>query len=202
MAREGRETTLRQELIGLHQRTARGIPHLMEVLLYREHFIGRRFLSIARYDDERAVASEERRAMLDALLALETASCEAPGDSRPLELLYEFAAIPHTGQHSVAALLTASSVGMAIEVGRRMAGGAGALVDRFKPTRLVVARVVDRLRLLVMLDANDAIDIDRYLASTLRRQHMDALAPYLAAPPQWYALDPVWRYFRSSQTPA
>lgn len=197
MAREGQEATLRHELIGVHERMTRGIPHLMEVLLYREHFTSRRFLSIARYDDERAVASGERREMLDALLALETAHCEAPGDSRPLELLYEFAAIPQQGRHGVVALLTASSPGTATEVGRRMAAGAGALVDRFKPTRMIVARVVDRLRLLVMIDANDAIDIDRYLASSLRRQHMDALAPYLSAPPQWYALDPVWRYFRS-----
>lgn len=196
VAREGHEAALRQELVGLHERMARGIPHLMEVLLYREHFVSRRFLSVVRYDDERAVASAERRALLDALVGLETARCEAPGDSRPLEVLYEFATIPPRGRHSVVALLTASSPGAATEVGRRMVGGAGALVDRVKPTRLVVARVVDRLRLLVMLDADDVIDIDRYLASSLRRQHTDALAPYLAAPPQWYALDPVWRYFR------
>ena len=197
VAREGHEATFHHELTGLHERLAGGIPHLREVLLYREHFMSRRFLSIARYDDEGAVASAERGAMLDALLALERAHCEAPADSRPLELLYEFAAIPQKGQHSVVALLTASSEGTATEVGRRMAAGAGALVDRFKPMRLVVARVVDRLRLLVMLDATDAIDIDRYLASSLRRQHMDALAPYLSAPPQWYALDPVWRYVRT-----
>src|SRR5207247_2032351 len=128
--------------------------------------------------------------------AVEGARCDGPGDARPLVLLYEHAAVPQRGQYSVIALLTALSEGTANEVGRRMAGGANALVERFKPTRLVVARVVDRLRLLVMLDAGQAIDIDRYLASSLRRQHMDALAPYLSAPPQWYALDPVWRYFR------
>ncbi|HEV8584078.1 MAG TPA: hypothetical protein VGT02_03805 [Methylomirabilota bacterium] len=198
MAREGHEATFREALIGVHERMTRGIPHLMEVLLYREHFTARRFLSIVRYDDERAVQSDERRQMLDALTAIETAHCEAPAESRPLELLYEYATIPQQGQHGVVALLTASSQGTAIEVGRRMAGGAGALVDRLKPTRLIVARVLDRLRLLVMLDATDAIDIDRYLASSMRRRHMDAVAPYLAAPPQWYALDPVFRYFRRS----
>ena len=109
VAREGQDTALRDQLVAAHERFARAIPHLVEVLLYREHFIGRRFLSIVRYDDERAVASLER------------------------------------GE---------------------------------------------------MLDAGQAIDIDRYLASSLRRQHMDALAPYLSAPPQWYALDPVWRYVR------
>jgi hypothetical protein len=196
VAREGHEAPLRQELIGLHERMAPGLPHLVEMLLYREHFTGRRFLSIARYDEARAVESDERRQMQDALVTMETAHCERPADSRPLELLYEFAATPQKGQYSVAALLTASAPGTATEVGKRMSAGAGALVDRFKPTRLVVARVTDRLRLLVMFDATDAIDIDRYLASTLRRQHMDALAPYLSAPPQWYSLDPVWRYFR------
>ena len=196
VAREGQEDALRDDLVAAHERFARAMPHLVEVLLYREHFMSRRFLSIVRYDDERAVASLERGEMLDALAAVERARCDGPGDSRPLVLLYEHAAVPQRGQYSVIALLTALSEGTANEVGRRMAGGAHALVERFKPTRLVVARVVDRLRLLVMLDAGQAIDIDRYLASSLRRQHMDALAPYLSAPPQWYALDPVWRYFR------
>jgi hypothetical protein len=196
VAREGQDTALRDQLVAAHERFARAIPHLVEVLLYREHFIGRRFLSIVRYDDERAVASLERGEMLDALAAAERAHGAALAESRPLEVLYEHAAVSPHGQYSVVALLTAVSEGMATEVGRRMAVGAGALVDRVKPTRLVVARVVDRLRLLVMLDAGEAIDIDRYLASSLRRQHMDALAPYLAAPPLWYALDPVWRYVR------
>ena len=196
VAREGQQDALRDDLVGAHERFARAMPHLTEVLLYREHFISRRFLCIVRYDDERAVASLARSEMLDALAAVERARCEGPGDSRPLELLYEHAAVPQGGQYSVVALLTALSEGTATEVGHRMAAGAGTLVERFKPTRMVVARVVDRLRLLVMLDAGQAIDIDRYLASSLRRQHMDALAPYLSAPPQWYALDPVWRYFR------
>ena len=196
LAREGHEAALREDLIATHERLAVVIPHLMEALLYREHFTSRRFLSIMRYDDEGAVASVERGAMLDALVAVERAHCEAPSESRPVDVLYEHARGPDRGQHSVVALLTVLSEGMASEVGRRLSVGADALVARFRPLRLMVARVVGRLRLLVMCDASEAIDIDRYLASSLRRQHMDALAPYLSTPPEWYALDPVWRYFR------
>ena len=196
VAREGQEHALRGELIAVYERVAVTIPHLAEALLYREHFSSRRFLSIARYDDDRAIASAEHSATLDALTAAERAYCETPSQSRPVDVLYEHATARQRVRYSVVALLTALSEGMASEVGRRMSTGATAFVERFDPMRLIVARVVDGLRLLVMVDASETIDIDRYLASSLRRRHMDALAPYLAAPPEWYALDPVWRYFR------
>ena len=93
VAREGQEDALRDDLVAAHERFARAMPHLVEVLLYREHFMSRRFLSIVRYDDERAVASLERGEMLDALAAVERARCDGPGDSRPLVLLYEHAAV-------------------------------------------------------------------------------------------------------------
>ena len=50
--------------------------------------------------------------------------------------------------------------------------------------------------LFVLGDSDDRIDVDRYLQSTLHAQHLRRLAPLVAAPTRWFAIDPVWRYFR------
>src|SRR5439155_18177212 len=93
VAREGQEDALRDDLVAAHERFARAMPHLVEVLLYREHFMSRRFLSFVRHDSERAVASLDRGVMLYALSAVGRARCGWPGDLRPRVVLAELACV-------------------------------------------------------------------------------------------------------------
>jgi hypothetical protein len=104
-ARVGREAFLRQELVRAHEELAPRARGLLEIAVYREQLVGREFLTLAIYEDDTAVMSSGRKALLEAVDECERRFAEAGGISIRLESLYEYASVPQTGVHSVAAML-------------------------------------------------------------------------------------------------
>src|SRR5947208_16090505 len=62
VALEGHEAALRQELLLVHETYTRKSPHVVESLMYREHFLGAEFIGLIVYGDDAGLErSEERR---------------------------------------------------------------------------------------------------------------------------------------------
>ena len=62
---------------------------------------------------------------------------------------------------------------------------------------MLVGEAVDKPGLFFVLgDSSYAVDLDRYLQSSLHRQHVNAVGSLLTAPTRCFSLDPVWRYTR------
>jgi len=63
---------------------------------------------------------------------------------------------------------------------------------------MLVGEVVDKPgQFFVLGDSSYPVDLDRYLQSSLHRQHLVALESLLVAPTRWFALDRVWRYVKA-----
>ena len=109
-------------------------------------------------------------------------------------MIDEFVIVPHAGPYGIAGLLTCQPA-FAAEFTGRLKRLNAELIQRLRPTRMLVGEVVDTLGLFFILgDSNYPVDLDRYFRSSLYRQHQTTLGPLLAAPTRWFALDPVWRY--------
>jgi hypothetical protein len=79
----------------------------------------------------------------------------------------------------------------------RLPTAVAALADRLTPRRLLAAQGVERPEeFVIMADSEQRFDVDRFLTSAFGRRHTSQLQAYLAGPPRFYLLDPVWKYFR------
>lgn len=196
MAREGHEGHLRHALVAAYEGFVSKSSHMMEGLLYREHFAGREFLGVSFFDDPDAAESPERSSLLITLDRISVEHAERDTDSLRLETLFESTTIGQTTPHGLAAVLTAAP-GKAVPLTGLLVGFACEINHRLAPSRILVGRAAyTPSRFLVLLSSPTRIDLDRYLRSPLGRDQLGALRPLLAAPPRWYALDPVWYYFR------
>jgi len=196
VARDGQEAFFRQDLIRVHEEGVPRMAGLLELAVYREHGAGREFLSLAIYEDDAAVMGSGRKALLEALDETERRYGEAPGTSIRLESLYEYASVPQASTHGAAALLLARPEHVA-GFRERLGPAIAALAERLNPRRVITAQGVERPeQFVVMADSHQPFDVDRFLTSAFGRRHTSQLEPYLAAPPRFYLLDPVWRYFR------
>src|SRR2546422_10901384 len=63
VALDGHEAELRQELSFIHQTYTRKSPHVMESLMYREHFLGSEFIGLVVYADAGLGTRERRQAL-------------------------------------------------------------------------------------------------------------------------------------------
>src|SRR5439155_663007 len=114
-----------------------------------------------------------------------------------VELIAEFVTSPHATPYGVAGLLTCQPA-FAAEVAGRLKGLVAELVERLRPARMLVGEVVDKPgQFFVLGDSSYPVDLDRYLQSSLHRQHLVALESLLVAPTRWFALDRVWRYVKA-----
>ena len=103
----------------------------------------------------------------------------------------------HETPYGVAGLLICQPA-FAAEFGGRLKGLTADLVERLRPARMVVGEVVDTPGLFFVLgDSNYPVDLNRYLQSSLHRQHLVAVESLLVAPTRWFSLAPVWRYVRA-----
>jgi quinol monooxygenase YgiN len=195
-ARDGQEGLLRRELIRVHEERTPRLTGLLEAAVYREHLQGREFLSLELYEDEAAAGGPARAAMLEALDETEGRHAEVAGVSIRLEVIYEYASIPQRALHSAAALLVARPEGVP-RLRERLGPGVAVLAERLKPRRVIAAQGHERPELFVVVgDSEWAFDVDRYLTSGFGRRITAPLEPFLARPPRYFVLDPVWRYFR------
>lgn len=195
-ARKGREELLHQELVDAYQVYASGNPAVMESIIYREHFVGGEFISLIICDTEVDASTPEERALLAAFEKIAGAHAETITPTLRVETLHEFATIPQTGTYGMAALLRCRPERFA-EVAERLGSIAANIVKRLSPSRLLVGHTPDeRGHFLFVGDSSYKVDLDRYLESSLRQEHLAMLEPFLAGPTRWYVLDPVWRYFR------
>ena len=198
VALEGHETVLRQELLRAHEVYTQRLPYVRESLMYREHFLGVEFIGLVVYaDDAGLVTTERQRAMarLD-----EVAAAHAKVSTPPLraEMIDEFVMVPHAGPYGIAGLLTCQPP-FAAEFAERLKRLSAELIQRLRPTRMLVGEVVDAPGMFFILgDSNYPVDLDRYFRSSLYRQHVATLGSMLAAPTRWFSLDPVWRYHRGA----
>jgi hypothetical protein len=196
VARDGEEGLLRRELIRVHEEQTPKVTGLLEVSVYREHLDGREFLSLAIYEDDEASAGAGRQALLAALDEVETRHGETAGVSVRLGPLYEYASLPQRSLHSAAVLLVSRPDGIT-RLRERLGPDVGVVAERLKPRRIIVAQGQERPELFVVVgDSEHPFDVDRYLTSAFGRRTTTSLEPYLARPPRFYVLDPVWRYFR------
>jgi hypothetical protein len=196
VARHGHEGRLRHELVGLYEAHVRTDARVMESMLYREHFAGRDFIGVTVYDEEAALQGPQRRRLLDALRAVADVHAELAEGSFRAEVLYEYAAIARKGAHGVAVLLPGKPARLA-ELTERLREMATVAVERLAPTRALAWHLVEAPgHVLIIVDTEAAIELDRYLSSPLRREHLGMLAPFLTAPARWYSLDPIWHHFR------
>jgi hypothetical protein len=196
VAREAHEGRLRHELVRLYDEHVRTDASVMESMLYREHFAGRDFIGVTVHDHEGALQGLARRRLVEALQVLNEAHAELTEGSFRAEVIYEYAAIARQGTHGVAVLLPGDP-GRLGELTERIRELAAVTVERLAPTRVLAWHLVEGPgHVLVIVDTEAAIDLDGYLASPLRRQHLAALAPFVTAPVRWYSLDPIWHYFR------
>jgi hypothetical protein len=200
-AKEHHESVLRQELLRVHSgfHTAEN-PHLIESTMYREHFSEREFLAFVLYDDEAALGSPTRQKLLAALD--EVASKHAVRVTPPfrIETFFEYTAIPRTGAYGAAVMFRVRPDEIA-QVKEPLSTLASEVVDRFSPSRLLLHHVIDDPGLFcVICDSEARIDLDRYLGSSLRREHRTAVGAVAIEVPNWFTLDPVWRYFRRQRT--
>jgi hypothetical protein len=196
VAREGREGFLRHELIRVHEELVPKAIGLLEVSVYREHVIGREFLSLAIYDDDASVAGPGRKALLEELDEIERQHGEVSGVPVRLESLYEYASIPQPTRHSAAAVLDARPE-QAAALRARLPPTVATVAERLRPRRVIVAQGVERPEQFVVVgDSEHPFDPDRYLTSGFGRRQTTLMEPFLVSPPRYYVLDPVWRYFR------
>jgi hypothetical protein len=196
VAREGHEAALRQALLVVHETDTRKNPQAMESLLYRERFLGAEFVGLVIYDDEAALATEARQRTLAKLDQIAAVHATFHTPSLRCDVTSEFITVPHTGAYGIAGLFTGQR-GLANELALHLKELATELVERFHPTRMLVVQVREAPETVFVLgDSDDRIDVDRYLQSSLHEQHRRRLAPLVAAPTRWFAIDPVWRYFR------
>lgn len=196
VARDGQDALLRQELVRVHEERAPRARGLLEIAVYRENVVGREFLTLAIYEDDRAVMSGGRKSMLEDVDECERRFGEAPGISIRLESLYEYASVPQPSVHSAAAMLICRPEEVA-RFRERLPSTVASLAERLTPRRVIVGQGVERPeQFVVMADSEQRFDVDRYLTSAFGRRHSTQLEPYLAEPPRYYLLDPVWRYFR------
>src|SRR5207244_60376 len=110
-----------------------------------------------------------------------------------VELIAEFVTSPHATPYGVAGLLTCQPA-FAAEVAGRLKGLVAELVERLRPARMLVGEVVDKPgQFFVLGDSSYPVDLDRYLQSSLHRQHLVALeSRRVAASPArvaWRELD-------------
>ena len=61
VALESHEAALRQELSFIHQTYTRKSPHVMESLMYREHFLGAEFIGLVVYAEAGLETRSPRR---------------------------------------------------------------------------------------------------------------------------------------------
>jgi hypothetical protein len=196
VAREGQEGRLRHELVRLYDEHIRTDARVIESMLYREHFAGRDFIGVTVYDEESALQGPERRRLLEALQAVSDAHAEVMEGSFRAEVIYEYAAIARQGAHGAAVLLPGKPARL-VELSERLREMAAAAVEGLAPTRVLAWHLLEGPgHVLIIVDTEAPIELDHYLASPLRREHLDALAPFLTAPARWYSLDPIWHYFR------
>jgi len=197
IALEGHQAALRQALLLVHETDTRKSPHVIESLMYREHFLGAEFTGLIVYDDEASLEATERQHALARLDAIATAHTKFSTPPLRVEMIGALTRAPRGGPYGVAGLLSCQPA-FATEFAGRLKGLTAELVERLRPTRMLVGEVVDRPGLFVVLgDSNYPVDLDRYLQSSLHRQHATALGSLLTAPTRWFSLDPVWRYVRA-----
>jgi len=196
VALEGHEAALRQELLLVHETYTRKSPHVVESLMYREHFLGAEFIGLIVYGDDAGLETVERQRALARLDAVAAAHAKFSTPALRIEMLGEFTTVPHTGPYGTAGLLTCQPA-FATEFAGRLRGLIDELVERLRPTRMLVGEAVDKPGLFFVLgDSSYPVDLDRYLQSSLHRQHVNAVGSLLTAPTRWFSLDPVWRYTR------
>jgi len=190
------ESHLRQGLVRAHQDLFTRDDQGLESALYREHVEGREFLGLAIYDDEAALESATRRALLAAFAELDAAYAVRPSHALRLTTVAEFVSIGRPVVSGMAAVLR-SAPATAAELGERLQEISRQIVNAIGPSRLLVGHADDDPGLLVFIcDDQETLDLPRYMGSPTRSLHMRAIAPLLVEPPRWYSLDPAWRYFR------
>ena len=196
VARDGQEAFLRQELVRVHEDRAPKVRGLLEIAVYRENVVGREFLTLAIYEDDRAVMAGGRKSMLEGVDECERRHGEAPGISIRLDSLYEYASVPQASLHSAAVILICRPQDLA-RFRERLPATVASIAERLTPRRVIVGQGVERPeQFVVMADSEQPFDVSRYLTSAFGRRHSIQLEPYLAEAPRYYLLDPVWRYFR------
>ena len=187
---------MRQDLVRAHEELAPRVRGLLEIAAYREQVVGREFLTLALYEDDTAVMSVGRKALLEAVDECERRFGEAAGISIRLDSLYEYASVPQASVHSAAAMLICRPEHVA-RFRARLPAAVAALAERLGPRRVLVAQGVERPeQFVVMGDSEHRFDVDRFLTSAFGRRHTSQLESYLAVPARYDLLDPVWRYFR------
>jgi len=182
VALEGHEAALRQELLLVPETYTRKSPHVVESLMYREHFLGAEFIGLIVYGDDAGLETVERQRALARLDAVAAAHAKFSTPAFRIEMLGEFTTVPHAGPYGIAGLLTCQPA-FSTEFAGRLRGLIDELVERLRPTRMLVG-------------SSYPVDLDRYLQSSLHRQHVNAVGSLLTAPTRWFSLDPVWRYTR------
>jgi len=196
VALEGHEAALRQELSFIHQTYTRKSPHVVESLMYREHFLGSEFIGLVVYADA-GLETKERRQALARLDEVAAAHARFSTPSLRVELVAEFVTSPHATPYGIAGLLTCQPA-FAAEVASRLRALTEDLVERLRPARMLVGEVIDTPGLFFVLgDSSYPVDLDRYLQSSLHRQHLVAVESLLVSPTRWFSLDPVWRYVKA-----
>ena len=196
LARENHESLLRRELLRLHAAYAEQHDHLVEATLYREHFAEREFLGVAVYDKEDDVGSAARQALLRSFAQVEQVHAEHIGCSLRIETVYEYRAISERGTYGAAVILRTrpDQTGIMTE---RLVSLASDVVERFGPSRVLIHHAIDEPGLFFTIcDAEAAIDLNRYLGSSLLQGHRTAVDSLLIERARWFSLDPLWHYFR------
>ena|SRR2546427_2077032 len=197
VAREGHEAALRQELLLIHETYTRKSPDVLESLMYREHFLGSEFIGLIAYDDDAGPWTQERlqaQARPDEVAATH-ATISTP--SLRIEMVCEFMTTRDASPYGIAGLATCPPAFTA-EFAARLKVLIAELVERLRPTRMLAGEVVDTPgRFFVLGDSNYPVNLDRYLQSSLYRQHLATLGPLVVSPTRWFSLDPVWRYSRA-----
>jgi len=196
VAKENHESLLRRELLRLHAAYAEQHDHLIEATLYREHFVEREFLGVALYDKEGDVESSARQAMLRAFEVVEREHAEDVARSLRIETVYEYRALPQTGTYGAAVILRADP-GQTAVMTERLTLLASDVVERFTPSRVLIHHAIDEPGLFFTIcDAGVPIDLNRYLGSTLLKEHRVAVGELLVEHARWFSLDPLWHYYR------
>src|SRR3989441_62067 len=94
VALDGHEAELRQELSFIHQTYTRKSPHVMESLMYREHFLGSEFIGLVVYADA-GLGTTERRQALARLDEVAAAHARFSTPSLRVELIAAVVTSPH-----------------------------------------------------------------------------------------------------------
>ena len=160
--------------------------------MYREHFLGAEFIGLVVYA-EAGLETRERRQALARLDEVAAAHARFSTPALRVERIAEFVKGTQVTPYGIAGLLT-SQPAFAAEFAGRLKELTGDLVERLRPA----GEVVDTPGLFFVLgDSSYPVDLDRYLQSTLHRQHRAAVESLLVAPTRWFSLDPVWRYVKA-----